>query len=218
MRPFPRKFLGFCLLPTLLMMVDCCLTLVGQAKEYWAGNYAHVKEADPISRYLLAHHPLAFVAGNLVIALMLIGLLLLTPRIVATFFSITSSIGRWGAASSWFILDGYRWGQGLCWGLGLLTIICLAIGVPLGWRAQSDKDWLRASRMGFGVRWAVMAGLFALLLAVQFANTAIPWAGKVIPLAAFVYCFVIFVREIRHRKRNRYTSAPIRDVGKDVDT
>jgi len=190
------------------MMVDCCVTLVGQAKEYWAGNYAQVKEGDPICRYLLGHHPLAFVAGNLVIALVLIGLLLLTPRIVAAVFSITSSIGRWGAVSSWFVMDGYRRGQELSWGLGLLTIICLAIGLPLGWRAKSDKDYLRDSRTSFGVRWAAVAGLFALLLAIQFVNTGIRWPGKVLPLAAFVYCFVIFVREMRHRKRNRLTLAP----------
>jgi hypothetical protein len=190
------------------MMVDCCVTLVGQAKEYWAGNYAQAQEADPICRYLLAHHPLAFVAGNLVIALVLIGLFLLTPRIVAAVFSITSSLGRWGAVSSWFTMDGYRWGQQLSWGLGLLTIICLAIGVHLGWRAQSDKDWLRASGMGFTVRWVAVAVLFGLLLAAQFVNTNIHWAGRVLPLAGFVYCFVIFVREMRHRKRNRHTSAP----------
>jgi hypothetical protein len=208
MRSFPQRFLGFCLLPASLTILDCCVTLVGQAKEYWAGNYAVVKEGDPINRYLLAHHPLAFVAGNLVIALVLIGLLLLTPRIVAAVFSISGSISRWGAVSSWFIMDGYRWGQELTCGLGLLTVICLAIGVPLGWRAKSDKDYLRDSRTFFGVRWAAITGLFGLLLAVQFMNTGIPWAGKVLPLAAFVYCFVIFVREMRHRKRNRHTSAP----------
>jgi hypothetical protein len=190
------------------MMVDCCVTLVGQAKEYWAGNYAQAKEGDPICRYLLGHHPLAFVAGNLVIALVLIGLLLLTPRIVAAVFSVTASLGRWGAVSSWFIMDGYRWGQELSWGLGLLTIICLAIGVPLGWRAKSDKDYLRESRTSFGVRWAAVAGLFALLLAIQFVNTRIPWAGKVVPLASLVYCFVVFIREMRRRKRSQDLPAP----------
>src|SRR5215831_14552590 len=128
---FGRRFLGFCLLPILLTALDYGLTLAGQAKEYWAGDYARVKEGDPLLHALLAWHPLAFIAVNAALTLGFVGLILLTPRIVAAIFSIMVSVLHWAGASSWLVLGGYRHGHELSWGVAAFMIICLLAGV--GW-------------------------------------------------------------------------------------
>jgi len=61
---FRRRFLGFCLLPILLTALDYGLTLAGQPKEYWAGDYGRAHEMDPILHTLLVYHPLAFVGNS----------------------------------------------------------------------------------------------------------------------------------------------------------
>jgi hypothetical protein len=66
--------------------------LAGQSQEYWAGDYTRVNEADTFSHRLLTYHPLAFVAGHGIMALVSIGLILLTPRITAIIFSIFSEV------------------------------------------------------------------------------------------------------------------------------
>src|SRR5882757_1338277 len=133
---FRRRFLGFCLLPILLTALDYGLTLAGQPKEYWAGDYGRAHEMDPILHTLLVYHPLAFVAVNAALTLVLVGLILLTPRIVATIFSIMTSLVHWAGASTWLVFQGYlngreMNGREMAWGLASLSVICMAVGV--GW-------------------------------------------------------------------------------------
>ena len=74
-----RRFLGLCLLPILLTCLDNGLTLSGQPKEYWAGNYAKAVEGNQWHFRLLAYHPLALVAEEVASMLVFVGLILLMP-------------------------------------------------------------------------------------------------------------------------------------------
>jgi hypothetical protein len=198
---FRRKFLGFCLVPILLTALDCGLTLTGQPKEYWAGDYGRAHEMDPIEHTLLVYHPLAFVAGNAALTLVLIGLILLTPRIVAVIFSIMTSLTHWAGAFTWFFFQDYLNYREKSWGLALLMIICLAVGVGWGWRAKPHGGPLDTTRWSFGVRWMTIAVLFAIWLAVMFLDTNINRVGKAWQLMLSIYCFGVYLRELRQRKR-----------------
>jgi hypothetical protein len=150
MRYFRRRFLGFCLLPILLTALDDGLTLAGQPKEYWAGDYGQAHEMDPISHTLLVYHPLAFIAVNAALTLVLIGLILLTPRIVAAIFSIMTSLVHWAGATTWFFHQDYLNYREKSLGLALLMIICMAVGLGWGWRAKSHAAAGRHSTVLWG--------------------------------------------------------------------
>ena len=206
MRYFRQRFLGFCLLPVLLTALDYGLTLAGQPKEYWAGDHGQVRETDPIEHALLVYHPLAFVAVNAAITLVFIGLILLTPRIVAVILSIMTSLLHWAGASTWLIFQGDVNGPGMngtekALGLALLSVICMAIGVGWGWRAKPHADPLDATRLSFGVRWLTMAVLFAIWLAVTFLDSHVGRVGKAWPLMLSIFCFGVYLCELKQRKR-----------------
>jgi hypothetical protein len=61
-----RRFIGLCLPPVALCLLDATLTLTGQTEFYWAGDYSQVNEGSPTFHQLLSIHPLAFVAGQAV--------------------------------------------------------------------------------------------------------------------------------------------------------
>ena len=55
----PRVYL---IVPALAaFVIDVALTLWGQPREYWNGDYGVAQEMAPVGFALLAHHPLAFV-------------------------------------------------------------------------------------------------------------------------------------------------------------
>lgn len=45
METLKQRFLGLCVPPLLLCLLDVALTLAGQSSPYWAGDYANVNEA-----------------------------------------------------------------------------------------------------------------------------------------------------------------------------
>ena len=206
MRYFRRRFLGFCLLPILLTVLDCGLTLAGQSKEYWTGDYSQAHEGDALNHTLLVYHPLAFVAVNAALMLVLAGLILLTPRIVALILIIITSLVHWAGATTWFFFQDYLNYREKSCGLALLTIICMAGGVGWGWRAKSHASPLDATRLSFGVRWVTIAVLFVIWLAVTFLDANVGRVGKAWPLMLFIFCFCVYVRELEQRKRKLSTS------------
>ncbi|SRR6266516_2532137 len=92
-----RRFLGLCLLPILLTCLDNGLTLSGQPKEYWAGNYAKAIEGNRWHYQLLAHHPLALVAEEAASMLVFVGMILLMPQTLALTISIAATLGYMSA-------------------------------------------------------------------------------------------------------------------------
>lgn len=203
---FRRKFLGFCLLPILLTALDYGMTLAGQPNEYWAGDYSQARELDPILHTLLVCHPLAFIAVNVALTLVLIGLILLTPRIMAVILSIMTSLIHWAGASTWFFSLGYPNGLEMCWGVALLMIIGLAVGVGWGWRARSHAGPLDATGLSFWIRWVTIAMLFGIWLTVTFLDTHVGRVGKAWPLMISIFCFGFYLRELRQRRRKLSTS------------
>jgi hypothetical protein len=61
----------------LFSCLDATLTLLGQSRGYWAGNYRDVKEEMPAFCELLRYHPLAAVAGQFAWVGLILALLLL---------------------------------------------------------------------------------------------------------------------------------------------
>ena len=55
-----RNPIGLPLLPIAVCLLDVALTLYGQPNSYWQGDYGTVLEGNPVPRYFLEIHPLAF--------------------------------------------------------------------------------------------------------------------------------------------------------------
>ena len=150
-----RRFLGLCLVPVLLAAFDCWLTLHGQTKEYWAGNYSQVLEGSPTFHKLLAHGPLCYVAGASGWVLAFVGMILLMPQTLALAVSIALTLGHAIGAASW-VVDfpyGYQLYSGMC----VFAAVGLAIGIRWGWRAEPQNDAPVGARLHFGLRWLLIA-------------------------------------------------------------
>ena len=113
-----------CIPPVALCVVDQTITLVGQSSSYWAGTYTEAREANPLFRWLMAQHPMAFEAGILAwILLFCVGIMAL-PRLPAMVASIAIVLGHtWGTAS-WLVIQ-VRHGYWIAIGLFLLSAIVI---------------------------------------------------------------------------------------------
>jgi hypothetical protein len=137
--------------------LDGWLTLHGQTKEYWAGNYAHVIEGSPTFHELLSCGPLAYIAGLSGWVLAFVGLILLMPQTFALSVSIALTLGHAIGASSW-LLD-FQYGYQLYSGMCVLAAIGLAVGIRWGWRAEPLKDLPVGPRLPVGLRWLIIGAL-----------------------------------------------------------
>jgi len=101
--PDPQRRKGriwLCVPPVAMCTLDQALTLLGQSRSYWTGNYSDVNEVSPQFKWLLERHPLAFEAGVVVWMAIFIFLTLVLPRRAAMTVSMAFAIGHtWGAAS-----------------------------------------------------------------------------------------------------------------------
>lgn len=147
--------------PALLCMLDAGLTLYGQSKGYWAGNYAEVNEFSPSFAQYLSIHPLAFVGANLLWILIFSVIVSLLPEVLALTVSIAIMIGHMGGAASWLAYHFHNYQA--CNGLFLVTAFIVAVSFK---RGQSDDgasviDWKRTGLPAW-MRWALVAILSAL--------------------------------------------------------
>jgi hypothetical protein len=95
------RILGRCLPLMLMCALDASLTLAGQPTEYWHGKPDAVNEASPVFHHLLAIHPLAFVAGNLVWMGIFVSLILLLSGTMALVATTTVTVGHSYGAATW---------------------------------------------------------------------------------------------------------------------
>jgi hypothetical protein len=123
--------------PLLFCGLDLSLTLLGQPPEYWAGDYRLVNEASPTFHDLLAYHPLAFLAGEVVWVALFTGLILLLPETLALIACIAIVFGHTAGAASWIVWR-FELGYPICHGLFLLSAIVLALGIRTGFRAPLE--------------------------------------------------------------------------------
>ncbi len=108
-----------CIGPAVLCVIDMTITLACQPSRYWQEGYRFVHDANPLARWLLRTHPLAFVGGNLLWILAfsaaILRLRFTTARIVALAILLAHAFG----ASTWLIREPYGWLW--CFGVWLLA-------------------------------------------------------------------------------------------------
>lgn len=159
MRGVGRRLLGLCLPPLLAWALDISLTLIGQAPQYWAGDYSAVNEGSPTFNHLLAVHPLAFALGAAVWAGIFVAIVLLLPDALALIVSIAVTLGHAAGAATWIV---WRFGFGyqMCNALFLGVAIALGVGIRYGWRATPEEPY-ELPGWSWRRRWTIAAALFA---------------------------------------------------------
>lgn len=124
---FRRRFLGLCLPPLALGLVDGSLTLLGQSSFYWE-NHLAVNEANPLFAGLLQVHPVAFLAGAVAWLAMLCAMILVLPRLAALILSIALTFGHTIGSGNW-LFDHFELGYQLANGYYLLSACVLGLGI-----------------------------------------------------------------------------------------
>jgi hypothetical protein len=124
---FERRFVGLCVPPLALGLVDGSLTLVGQSSFYWQ-DYLAVNEANPVFASLLQVHPVAFLAGAVAWLAMLCTLILVLPRLAALILSIAITFGHTIGSGNW-LFDHFELGYHLANGYYLLSACVLGLGI-----------------------------------------------------------------------------------------
>lgn len=108
------------LLPVAVCLTDAGLTLLGQPDSYWQGDYLSVIEGNPLPRWLLEFHPLAFVLVLAGWVLCFSLLILLLPRRWACCAYLAVLFGHSVGAASWLLrLETY----GLWWLTAFLMVV-----------------------------------------------------------------------------------------------
>jgi hypothetical protein len=162
-RTIRGRLIGLCVPPVLLSLVDGGLTLAGQSADYWDGYYGAVNEMSPTFNHLLAHHPLAYVAGFAGWVVMFVCLILLLPQTLALTASIAIAMAHTAGASTWLLFRfNYGYGYQACCGLFLFTALALAVGIRHGWRAEAPDDAPLGARWPMVVRWGAVVAIFAI--------------------------------------------------------
>jgi hypothetical protein len=165
-----HRLLALCLPPILVWSVDCILTLCGQSETYWAGRGAQhtdgasalhdysasVNEVNPTSHYLLAWHPLAYLAGTVVEMLLLCALILLLPSSLALVTCFGATLGHTWGATTWIsrFPHGFQIGNGFF----VLVAVTLTLGTQ-AWYARGQPESLLALRMPLILRWLLIGVL-----------------------------------------------------------
>ena len=95
--------LPMCFGPVVACLCDLTVTLAGQSKEYWSGNWSAVTEGNPIPHWLLTQYPLALCGGIACwIAIFCTAILQLRPP-VARVVAFVVMLGHATAASTWLL-------------------------------------------------------------------------------------------------------------------
>jgi hypothetical protein len=109
------------------------MTLTGQSAEYWAGDYSAPREGSPQGYWLLALHPLAYVAGAVGYMAVFTLFIVLLPRLMAQMLAVGLVMGHaWGTAS-WLYTrwPGTSVGYWMVLGLYTLSAILIVWGIEL---------------------------------------------------------------------------------------
>lgn len=123
--------------------MDVAVTLLGQPATYWAQGYQFIREDNGLANWLLAVHPAAFLAGNLIWVCsycLAIGLL---PLKAARTLAFTVMLGQGIAVSTWIV----RYPFGPIWVAALIYLIRL-FGEKVVWAEVPRSE--RPPRPGDG--------------------------------------------------------------------
>ena len=118
----------------LLLAADIVLTLVGQPREYWAGDYGTAVEANPIAFPFLLRSPWLFVAATVIWGLFVGTLVLAWRHPTSAWVAVLVAVGHAIGGSSWLV----RWGP--CgWGV---AIGYLAVASQVSRSCWRRSGWL----------------------------------------------------------------------------
>ncbi len=125
----PHIFLFPCIF---LWLLDVILTLAGQSREYWAGNFSEAKELNPLFHWFLSNGPDVFLIASIAYILLLVVILFLVPLRIAIITSYIASIAHLIGAAGWMLQMNIRMA-------GIILTILLFIFVKI----VLDKEWQR---------------------------------------------------------------------------
>ena len=164
---FKRRFLGLCLPPMMVALIDGVLTLIGQSDLYWS-NHLAVNEANPVFRALLEIHPAAVLGGLGVWLALLCAMILLLPTRIALMLSIAITFGHTSGSASW-LFDHFDLGYHLANGYYLLSACMLAEGVRHALTEATEPD--RVLNLAMATRLKLGAAMFG----VGVLAFLVPW-------------------------------------------
>ena len=98
--PLARK-LWLALPAFLLCLADQVVTLLGQPKEYWAGDYGQAREGAPHGLWLLTGHPAWYMTAAAFYLLLIVVVIVWLPRFPARIASAGFVIGHTWGTSFW---------------------------------------------------------------------------------------------------------------------
>lgn len=157
-RPSLRRFVGLCVPFLFVMVVDGSLTLAGQSAEYWSGSYDRVREWSLTFNDLLQFHPAALVGGLLVEGALLSTLILLLPRLVAMFTSLTVTLAHTWGAMTWLTYR-FRFSYAECQLFICCVALVLTVCLTTGWTLGADRPLLADRPLS---RWILIVILAAI--------------------------------------------------------
>ena len=156
--PSLRRFVGLCTPFLFVMAADGGLTLAGQSAEYWSGSYDRVREWSLTFNDLLRFHPAALVGGLLVEGALLSTLILLLPRLVAMFISLTLTLAHTWGAMTW-LMNVFRFSYAECQLFICCVALVLTVCLTKGWTPDADHPLLSDRPVS---RWILIVVLAAI--------------------------------------------------------
>jgi len=154
-----RRFLGLCLVPVLLAVLDGSVTLIGQPTAYWAGDHSRVLEGTPGFRILLTYGPAAFIAGHLVWQLAFVGMILLLPSTPALAICLMFTLGHTIGAFSWINNFHSPYARELPIIINAISAVGLALGIR--WWMRSPHDTPLWPSLPNAIRWVIIVMLWS---------------------------------------------------------
>jgi hypothetical protein len=167
-----RRLLGLGVPCLLAFLLDTTLTLCGQPREYWAGQYTWTTEDTLFFHTLYVIHPVAALGGYVAWAVVMATLLLLLPELLAVILAIALVFGHTGGAYTWLIpVLGPEWYR-VAIIMFLVAAVALGTGLYWGVRASAHADQtVGVQRVSMWLR----CGLSAALAAAAGSMILIPW-------------------------------------------
>ena len=80
---------------------DIVMTLLGQPMSYWSGDFSSKNEVNPIGAEFLQWHPLAFLGGAVLYAILFSGAIYVLPKLLAWWISVGLLLAHAGGMKSW---------------------------------------------------------------------------------------------------------------------
>lgn len=144
--------------PTAICLLDFGLTLAGQSRTYWSGDYTAINERSPSFSYYLTVHPLAFVASGLLWIAIFSAIILLLPEMLALIVAIAILIGHTWGATSWLMFRFHSYQACNLLFLVSATLVVFAFKKGQSNDGRSVIQWERTGLPEWS-RWLTIAAL-----------------------------------------------------------